>query len=226
MNKAGEQQHYVSRVLLERFRIPGRALQCFQVATGEWKERSVDKLCASRGYNQILESGQTDQTIEKSFSKVESNLPKVFRALEQIAPDSTANLPAELYESMCRYCAFLKLTSPVAKAGAVVSFVIQLNWELQKGESYLLRDLKIPGEVIVSWRREVALGRHVIIENENPLQVLFRFQFQQSFALECGLFRNTQWTICISPIDMPMSDIGLVPMHVESVQAMHFILPI
>ena len=94
-------------------------MQCFQIAIGKWKERSVENVCASRGYTQILESGQTDNTIEKAFSKVETNLPKTFRALEKVAALSTAELPADAYENMCKYCAFLKLTSPVAKAGAV-----------------------------------------------------------------------------------------------------------
>ena len=226
MNNANENQHYVSRVLLERFRIQDRPLQCFQIAIGKWKERSVENVCASRGYTQILESGQTDNTIEKAFSKVETNLPKTFRALEKVAALSTAELPADAYENMCKYCAFLKLTSPVAKAGAVVSFVIQLNLELGRGENYLLWDLKIPEDVIKLWRREYAHGHRVIIENSNPLQVLFRFQFQQSFALEYSMFRETQWTICVSPIEMPMSDVGLVPIYVEGIQASHYILPI
>jgi hypothetical protein len=38
MNNKNERQHYVSRVLLERFKIPNSPLECYQVQTGEWKQ--------------------------------------------------------------------------------------------------------------------------------------------------------------------------------------------
>jgi hypothetical protein len=107
-----------------------------------------------------------------------------------------------------------------------VSFVIQLNWELEKGQTSLLRDLELSEPVIDTLRKECAVGHKVIIEAENPLQLLFKFQFQQSFALEYSMFRSTQWAVCISPIELPVSDIGLVPMHLEDLKANHFILPI
>jgi hypothetical protein len=49
VNRLNERQHYVSQVQLERFKIPGSPLQCYQVETGDWKVRSVEKACAAGG---------------------------------------------------------------------------------------------------------------------------------------------------------------------------------
>src|SRR5947207_3710368 len=48
MNVVNENEHYVSRVLLERFKLPGKPLQCFDVKTSTLKPRSVDRSCAAR----------------------------------------------------------------------------------------------------------------------------------------------------------------------------------
>jgi hypothetical protein len=76
MNKKNECQHYVSKVLLERFRVRNCPLECYQVQTGKWEQRSVKKVCSARGYNQLLMSGDVNNSIEDSFSKVESNLSR------------------------------------------------------------------------------------------------------------------------------------------------------
>src|ERR1039458_9262938 len=101
MNSKNELQHYVSRVLLERFRIPNSPLECYQVQTGEWKQRSVEKVCSSHGYNQLLVAGDVNNAIEDSFSKVESNLPNTFRILEEAANQPSIELPKPVYENLC-----------------------------------------------------------------------------------------------------------------------------
>ena len=85
MNQIDENQHSISQVLLERFKIPGSPLQCYQVQTGEWIPKSKEKACAWPGYNQLLVSGVADNTLEEAFSKVESGLRKTFKALEDAA---------------------------------------------------------------------------------------------------------------------------------------------
>lgn len=226
MNVTGERQHYVSRVLLERFRIPGQPLQCYQVGTGEWIPRSVERACAESGYNQLLAFGNTDNSLEEAFSKVESRLPRTFRALEAAAKRTLTELPLSIYDNLCQYCAFLKLSSLAAKASAVVNFVYQLNFEVETGHHHLLRQLQIPEAIISGWKAELLSGRRVIIDAKNALQLLYRNQFHRVFGGDYGMFCHTKWTICESPVNLPMSDIGLVPIHSKASKANHYILPI
>jgi hypothetical protein len=120
---------------------------------------------------------------------------------------------------MCWYCAFLKLSSLPSKASAVVNFVFQINWELQNGQHALLRELQMPEEVSAS-------GRKIIIESENVLQLLYRSQFLRWYGADFAMFRDTKWTISQSPIELPMSDVGLVPIHLTDEKANYYILPI
>jgi hypothetical protein len=226
MNQTNENQHSISQVLLERFKIPGSPLQCYQVQTGEWVPKSKQKACAWPGYNQLLVSGEVDNTLEAAFSKVESGLRKTFKALEEAARKPSTHLAPAIYENMCWYCAFLKGVALFSKPGAVVSFVFQINWELENGKHDLLRQLNISKEIIDAWRRECALGRKVIIESENGLQLLYRFQFRRTYALDYGQFLSTNWSISNSPIELPMSDVGLVPIHLRDQKANHYLLPI
>ena|SRR6266699_1981811 len=69
MNQLDENQHSISQVLLERFKIPGSPLHCYQVQTGEWISKSKEKACAWPGYNQLLVSGVADNTLEEAFSQ-------------------------------------------------------------------------------------------------------------------------------------------------------------
>ena len=226
MNQLDENQHSISQVLLERFKISGSPLQCYQVQTGEWIPRSKEKACAWPGYNQLLVSGQADNTLEEAFSKVESGLPRTFRALEEAARKPSTQLSPAIYENMCWYCAFLKGVALLSKPGAVVGLVFQINWELENGKHDLLCDLTIPDEIVEDWRRECALGHKVIIESENSLQLFYRFQFRRTYALDYSQFLNTNWTVSNSPIELPMSDIGLVPIHLTDHKAISYLLPI
>ena len=221
-----QNQHYVSRTLLERFKRPGVPLQCFELGTGEWKPRSVEKACAASGYNQLIGFGQVDNTLELAFSKIESRLPRTLKALEKVAQGGVSQLATSVYDNMCWYCAFLKLSSLPAKAAAVVNFVMQLNLEVEIGQRMLLRELQIPEDVISQWQKEIASGRKIILDSKNVLQLVYRNRFLRSYGEEFVLFRDTQWIVSTSPIELPMSDIGLVPIHLKDDKANHFILPI
>ena len=117
-----QNQHYVSQVLLRRFTVSGR-LQCYHVQTEKWiQPKSPLKVLAARGWNQLLVSGEADNTLEAGFSRVETHLPKTFEALEEAVNRPLTKLPQAIYENMCLYCTFLWLTSPFAKAKAVPDF--------------------------------------------------------------------------------------------------------
>jgi hypothetical protein len=226
MNNPNENQHFVSQVLLKRFKIAGNPLQCYQVQTGEWIPKSPENACSSPGYNQLVISGQPDNSMEADFSKVESRLPKTFDALQEAAKNQSTELPPEIYENLHKYCTLLNLTALFSKPGAVVSFVFHINWELQKGTRTFLRKLEIPEEVIAVWQKEHTLGRRVIVESENVLQSLYQFQFKRSKNPDYDTFRLNKWTICNSPIELPVSDVGIVPISLPAHEVVCHILPI
>ena len=226
MNQRIENQHWISQVLLKRFKIPGNPFQCYQIRTGEWIEKSIERACASLGYNQLLVSGEVDNTLEAALSKVESGLRDTFRALKGATNKPLTDLSPEIHANLCSYCTFLKLISPISKPGAVVSLIIQINMELKRGEYSLLRELKIPEEIISIWRAACDAGRHVVVEWENILQLLYRFQFHYAYKFDYSQFINAKWTISHSPVELPMSDVGLVPMYLIDEKANHYILPI
>ena len=163
MNSVNERQHYISKVLLERFKLPGKPFECYAVATGQWIQRSLEKACSAPGYNQLVLPEGVNNAIEDGFSKVESKLPKLLKVLQQAADQDETVLPKELYHLMCAYCAFLSQTSPFAKAGAVASFLIQLNLELRLGENYLLHELGVPHDVVAQFREGYAQGGRLMI---------------------------------------------------------------
>jgi hypothetical protein len=219
-------QHYVSRVLLKRFRLPEHPLQCYNIATRRWRAKSVDKACAESGYNQLITTDGIDNTFEEEFSKVESRVPKAFRFLERSADRGSTELPAREFTDLCQYCVFLTLSSIAAKACAVVNFVYQLNLEIEIGQRHLLRELKIPESIIAEWKPAVLSGSRVIIEADNALQLIYRHQFRRRFGDECALYRYTKWVICKSPMDLPIADIGLVPLSLLEPKASRYILPL
>jgi hypothetical protein len=200
-------------------------LQCYQVETGEWVAKSVAKTCSESGYNQLLAFGVSDNSLEEGFSKVESRLPKTFRALEGAVGRSQTELPPPILDNLCRYCAFLKLSSLAAKATAVVNFVYQINFEIETGHRHLLNELQIPERIIRAWKLEILSGRRVIIDARDALQLIYRDQFRRVFSGDYGTFYHTKWMICESPFDLPMADIGLVPLS-EANELTLYILPI
>jgi len=225
-NQRPENQHYVSRLLLKRFKLPGHPLECYDIAAGQWKPKSVEKACADSGYNQLITSDGIDDTLEDEFSKVESRVPKALRLLERIAGNGGADLPAQAFTDLCQYCAFLTLSSIAAKASAVVNFVYNLNLEIEIGQRHLLRELEIPEAIIADWKPAVLSGNRVIIEADNALQLIYRHQFRRRFGEECALYRHTKWVICKSPIDLPIADIGLVPLSQQEPKLNRYILPL
>lgn len=226
MNKKDERQHYVSRVLLERFRHPGKPLECYDVQTQEWNQRSVEKVCSAPGYNQLLLSTDVNNAIEQSFSQVESNLPKTFKALERASKKSSTELEKNTYDNLCLYCAFLKRTSIFAKPGAVASFLAQLNMELEKGSYYLFRELNVPDDVISKFREGYAQGGRLIIESDNVIQLVYRLQFERLLNLNFMEFLHCEWTVSRSPLELPMADIGLVQIQLTDLNAIQYLLPI
>lgn len=226
MNNPDENQHYVSRVLLKRFKTPGSPLQCYQVRTGEWKPRSIDKVCAARGYHQLLLAGSADNSLEEAFSKVESLMPETLSALAAAVTRRETELPSRIYDNLCRYCAFLKLSSPPAKALAVANFVFQINWELENQKYSLIRDLKIPLATVATWTSHSRAGLKIVIDPGDALQLLYRSHVARMYSGEVGMFSTTNWTISRSPIELPFSDVGLVPLTLSDMGASYFLLPI
>jgi hypothetical protein len=219
-------QHYVSRLLLKRFKLRGHPLQCYDVAARQWRTKSVEKACADSGYNQLITSHGIDDTLETEFSKIESRIPKALRLLERIAADGKTDLPVQVFTDLCQYCAFLTLSSIAAKASAVVNFVYNLNLEIEIGQRHLLRELAIPEAIIAEWKPVVLSGRRVIIEADNALQLIYRHQFRRRFRDESALYRHTKWVICTSPIDLPIADIGLIPLSQKEPMLNRYILPV
>ena len=206
MNLANEKQHYISKVLLRRFKSSNKPLQCYQLASQTWEEKGIDRLCAAAGYNQLLVPGEeTNNALEASISRVESLLPNTFKALEVAAHEGmpTKLLP-EIYRNLWSYCSFLKLSSLFSKASAVVSFLTQLNMELERGHYALWSELRVPGEIIEGFRQEYRAGGRVIIQAQNVLQLIYRLQFERLLNVNYLEFSNADWSICLSPIDLPL----------------------
>jgi hypothetical protein len=203
-------------------------LQCYQVQTGEWKEKSAEKTFSARGWNQLIAFGQTDNTLETAFSRVETDMPGVFAALENAANVPSMRLPRAIFENLCWYCTFLHGTSPFAKAKAAVDFAMQMDSELQKGECDLLRDvLNVAEDTINRCRKAHSVGRRIIIDSEDHLQLVYRLQFQRSYQNDFSMFRHSaRWSICNSPIELPISDMALICIPENNHTAVYFILPI
>jgi hypothetical protein len=227
VNTLDENQHFVSQVLLRRFMISGR-LQSYNVQTEKWKSASPKRVFSESGYNQLLVYGQVDNTLEDAFSKVETSLPKTFMALEQAANKPSTELRQRIYENICWYCAFLWRISPFAKAAAPVDFVYQIEKELEDGRADTLREvLRMPEETIELFREAHSRGSRIVVDSADFLQLVYRIQFRRGYQLAYSTFRyRTRWTICKSPVELPLSDIALVQFHRKDLNAIYYILPI
>jgi hypothetical protein len=59
------------------------------------------------------------------------------------------------------------------------------------------------------------------------LQLIYRIQFQRCYAGDFSLFRhNAKWTICNSPIELPLADVALIDLPVHAHNATCYVLPI
>jgi len=171
-------------------------------------------------------SGKMNNVLENSFSQIETHLPKTFRALETAAKGLSNTFPKVLYENLCGYCTFLLGSSLFAKPIAVVTFLEQINFELEKGESLLLKELRTPDDMIARFRNGFLQGGRVIMVSENVLQTVFRLQFERSIKRRYSDFLRCKWNIYNSPIDLPMSDIGLIEIRLDDVRFKMYLLPI
>ena len=213
-------------MLLERFRIPNSPLECYQLRTGAWKPRSVDVACSAHGYNQLLLPDGVDNAIEAKFSQVETYLPKTLKALGAAANERTTELPQKLYETMCLYCAFLKQVALYAKPAAVASFLMQLNMELKDAHYCLFHELGVPIDAVAKFREGYAQGGRLTVESTNVLQLIYRLQWQRLLQTSYWELYKCEWTISHSPVELPLSDVGLVPMHLPGFNANQYFLPI
>jgi hypothetical protein len=220
-------EHYVSQVLLRRFTENGH-LHRYHLPTGQWRRVSPKNVFSGFGYNQLLVFGQVDHTLEQAFSKVETLLPATFAALELAADDPVTNLSAEVYENLCWYCSFLWRISPFAKAAAPADFVFQLDMDLENGRLDTLREvLGYPEWICQFFRTRRALGYKVIINSRNFLQLIYRIQFRLKYGEDYTKFRHfTRWTICRSPIDLPIADVPLTQIPFTAEKVMVYGLPI
>lgn len=220
-------EHYVSQVLLRRFTTHGH-LQRYNVGENNWKRVSPKNVFSHYGYNQLLVNGQVDHTLEQAFSKVETHLPKTFEALERAANSVSTELPVDVFENLCWYCAFIKGVSPFSKAAAPVDFIMQLDSDLERGVDEILRDeLQFAESEIQLFRREHGLGKKIIIYSQGFLQSIYRIQFRRKYGFDFSMFRyHTKWTICHSPIEMPISDVALTEIPITAPDAVVYGLPI
>ena len=95
-----------------------------------------------------------------------------------------------------------------------------------RGHYFLLRELGIPDSVILRFREGYLQGGRIIIESENVLQTVFRLQFERLLNFNYAEFINSNWTISNSPLELPMSDIGLIGFRLDDIKAKHYILPL
>ncbi len=187
----------------------------------------MERVCCAKGYTQLLlADGDANHAIETSLSKVESKLPRVFKILESAANHESTMIPGDAYKTICLYCAFLKQVSLFSKPAAVVSFLAQLNMEFEKGHACLVRELKMPDDVVKGFRAEYAKGGRAIVVSENTLQLIHRLQFGRMINPNYWEFLRCDWTVCNSPFDLPLSDIGVVPMQLREPKANHYVLPL
>lgn len=221
-------EHFVSQTLLRRFTASGRPrqLQCYDVQAGDWTPQRPKEVFSELGYNQLLVGGAVDNTLEDAFQKVESQLPKSLKALKAAAKSTTTALSPDVYDNMCWYCAFLRCISPCAKAAAPFEFLEQIELELKNGKSDTLRGvLGFSDEAIKTFREEHALGRKIIIDSQDFLQLVYRIQFRLQYPHFYILLRHfTDWTVCNSPIEIPLSDIALL--QLPGGDCIYHVLPI
>ena len=67
----------------------------------------------------------------------------------------------------------------------------------------------------------------MIINSQNFLQLIYRIQFRLKYGSDYSKFRYfTKWTICRSPIDLPIADIALTQIPVQTEKVVVYGLPI
>ena len=207
-------QHYISRAFITRFSIDGKPnnFHKYLVTSDRWQKAGPKNTFCHNGYTQLIEDGQLDNSLELVFGKVETNLGPMFAALDEVANLGTKSIPEALYDNMCWYFAFLHCLSPYFKAAATRNFYEDLNEQLEIGQGDLLERLT-PSQIAFG-QAELKKGNKIVIDSDpdTAAQFLFRVQFIRHCKTLASRFRfHTQWTVCRSSIDFPISDIAIMP---------------
>ena len=219
-------QHYVSQALLRRFTTNGR-LHRYSIKYGKWDTTAPRSIFSRQGYNQLIAFGVYDDSIDKQLKTLEDNLPITLKALDDAATRSKTQFDFGVYDHLCRYCAFLWHMSPFSKVSAAVSFIVQLNMDLEHGRIKLLQTLGFKPDNIAIIQKLHADGYRFIITGKNFLQLVYRIQFAQKCPETYQLHRNhTKWTVFNSPIEFPISDMAFLKYHEQNANVMLCLLPI
>ena len=227
-NKLDTNQHYITESFVKkRFGVNG-FIQRYDVKHNSWKNNASPQFTFSgKGYTQFLEKGQdVDNSLEQSFSSLESKLIELLPALDDAAERNSISFPEDQYNTLCFYCAYLWYLSPFLKAAAPVNFVNELDVNLKNNNWDYLRKRGMPEDVIARMKAQYEQGYKFILAGENYLQFVFRDQFIRNCREKATHFRyRTKWTVYNSPIELPISDIALIDMPEPNV-AVLYILPI
>lgn len=228
-NEINNNQHYISESFVKtRFGNNG-FVQRYDVKWNQWKPNASPRFVFSgRGYTQLLIEGElVENSLEVSFSKLESKLQFIFPLLDEAAKNGSAKFDEELYKDFCFYCSYLWHLSPYAKAKASPEYVHQLDIDLKHGNVKHLQELQVSEEDIVKMKALHADGYKFIIQGKNYMQWVFRTQFVRNTNKQAGVFRHfVQWKVYNSPIELPISDIALVDYPERGGSATFFILPL
>jgi hypothetical protein len=226
MSKPYQNQHYVSQVLLRRF-TNGGFLQRYHIQSNTWKRVSPKRVFSGLGYTQLLAYGEKDDSLEQSFKTIEDTFPVTLNALENAANTSSSVLTPNVYDNLSWYCAFLWRISPFAKAKAPVDFVKQLDVELHNNKSELLEGVGIKESVTKTIQQLHKKGFKVILRGEDYLQVVWRIQCVRQCREDYCWFRHfVRWTVCKTPVELPISDIALVQYFDKALKTTFYFLPL
>jgi hypothetical protein len=202
-------------------------VQRFCLKTNKWKAKHPKRLFARLGYTQVLFDGTVDNSLEQSFQTLESSLPDVLAALDVAANGGSKQLPDEVYNKLMWYCAYLWGLSPFAKAASPLNYVIQLDSDLKSGRTELLKLIGIKESDYAEIKNLHSRGAKFILHGDDYLQTMFRIMFNNKRDREFKFLRYfVKWTVCHSPIELPISDVAFLKFHDLSVNAVIHLLPI
>jgi len=228
-NDLNNNQHYITESFVKkRFGTDG-FVKRYDVKWDKWKlNASPQFVFSGKGYTQLLIDGEpVENSLEESFSKLESRLKCILPVLDRAAKNGAAKFNERLYRDFCFYCSYLWHLSPYAKAKATPEYVHQLDIDLKHGNVKHLQDLQVSEANIVMMQKLHADGYKFIIQGQNYMQWVFRTQFVRNTNKQAGIFRHfVQWKVYNSPIELPISDIALVDYPERGNAATLFILPL
>jgi hypothetical protein len=149
------------------------------------------------------------------------------KALDDAATRKQTTFGSELYDRLCLYCAFIWNMSPFSKAAAPLNYVMQVMAECTQGKSTRLQAIGMKENDIAELQQYVSAGDKLIITGRNYHQLVYRLQFRETINYTYRLFRDgTRWTVHVSPIELPISDMALVQYVEQTQRVILNILPI